>query len=133
MEREEGSYIRTKSRTAAISSVFAADLNKRWLGAIWIKAHPASAPFTVLLPPRLLRAIISESLLPLGTLTWWQTSTGAHGNPLHNWVPQGWEPSRSYQAGSEGGKRGKKKICLCSDLQSLKSGRTRGRQQRLLV
>lgn len=29
--------------------------------------------------------------------------------------------------------QGRKKICLCSDLQSLESGRTRGRQRRLLV
>lgn len=53
MEREAGSYIRTKSYTAAISLIFATDLNKRRLGAIRSKAHPASAPFTVLphLPP----------------------------------------------------------------------------------
>lgn len=51
MEREAGSYIRSKSHTTAISSIFATDLNKSRLGAIWSKAHPASAPFTVLSPP----------------------------------------------------------------------------------
>lgn len=132
MEREAGSYIRIKSHTAAISSIFATHLNKRRLGAIRSKAHPASAPFTVL-PPALLDAIISRPLLPLGALTRWQVSTGGHGNPLCSRVPRGRETSPSSQAREQGRVEGGKKICLCSDLQSLNSGRTRGRQLRLLV
>lgn len=50
MDKTPGSYIKIKSHTAAISSIFATDLNKRRLGAIRSKAHPASAPFTVLSP-----------------------------------------------------------------------------------
>lgn len=51
MERKVGSYIKTKCHITAISLIFTTDLNKRRAEAIWSKAHPASAPFTVLPPP----------------------------------------------------------------------------------
>lgn len=111
MERETGSYIQIKSHTTAISSIFATHLNKRRLGAIRSKAHPASAPFTVL-PPSLLDAIISRSLLPLGALTRWQVSTGGHGNPLCSRVPRGRKQVHLSKQGAREDRGRKKNLSL---------------------
>lgn len=112
MDKAPGSYTEIKSHTAAISSIFATDLNKRRLGAIRSKAHPASAPFTVL-SPHLLRAIISRSLLPLGLSRSGRHAPAVMGTPSTAGDPGDGKLVCLHKQGVREGKGKKKSLSLC--------------------
>lgn len=121
--KEAGSYFRTKSHTTVDQFLLLTSGDLRPYGARHTQHYFSYSPAT------LCSALCDNQVFPPSGLS--HTVAGTH---RHSWEPPprmgtlGIGKKFIFPSGEEG-----KKICPCSDLQSLKLGRTRVRRWRQLV